>query len=76
MARTASDTLTTAEAKARLLRAARNTGPKAWIRRRPFEALLVAGFAGILVGGSRGVRELAARGALTGFLALLRQPPK
>lgn len=64
--------LTPSEAKARLLAAARHTGPKTWLRKNPTEAILLAGLTGLMVGSSPPTRDLAARGFLRMFFEVCR----
>ncbi|NIR59354.1 MAG: hypothetical protein GWO02_07445 [Gammaproteobacteria bacterium] len=45
------------QAKARLREAADNVGVGAWVRRHPYDAVMIAVIAGLLLGGVPALRE-------------------
>lgn len=53
--------LTTEEAKQRLRFAARDAGFAAWVRRKPFQAVLLGLAAGVILGSSPRMREVVVR---------------
>ncbi|MEJ2346225.1 MAG: hypothetical protein P8076_04365 [Gammaproteobacteria bacterium] len=64
MDRSATEPLTTDEAKARLKKAAGEIGVSAWVRRQPLQALSAALLAGVFLGSQSGEKRAAVAAAL------------
>lgn len=67
MDRATSEPLSPEQAKRRLLILSRQMNPDVWVKRHPFEGLLLALLAGMAFGGCPKARQMTSRGLLRWF---------